>query len=268
MMTGNNLVDTFPLNRIVINPSGGDDDAAINAAITSLAGLGGGKVELGSGLFNIASAILMASNIVLQGQGRNLTVLRLKDNTPYSDNANVIFAKAGSSDMSGWAISDLSIDANRAGQQRIQNALTITALSRSGTVATATVASTATLVSGEFVFIKGAANGAYNGGFAITVLSATQFRYTVASGTDSTSGTMLCTTQDNAYNGISVRGSSTGGFSVKDWTIQNFETKNAGYHGIAVYGGCSNFGMSTIHSHHNGFRSIHVHASRTVTTQD
>jgi hypothetical protein len=57
--------------------------------------------------------------------------------------------------------------------------LSVTSLTRSGTTATATVASTASLSTGQQVTISGATNTQYNGTFTITVKSSTQFTYAV-----------------------------------------------------------------------------------------
>ncbi|HQR10175.1 MAG TPA: PilC/PilY family type IV pilus protein [Casimicrobiaceae bacterium] len=59
-------------------------------------------------------------------------------------------------------------------------AVSISAISRVGALATATVASTAALFTGEYINILGANQPEYNGQFAITVISGTKFTFTVA----------------------------------------------------------------------------------------
>lgn len=67
---------------------------------------------------------------------------------------------------------------------------TITSITRSGSTATATVASTATLYTGQTVLIYGAVQTAYNGVFNITVANGTTFTFTVV-GTPTTPATTL-----------------------------------------------------------------------------
>ena len=75
-----------------------------------------------------------------------------------------------------------------------QTALTISAISRIGPTAKATVASTAALFTGQYVNIAGANQPEYNGQFAITVINATQFTFTVSGAPAAGSGTITYTT--------------------------------------------------------------------------
>jgi hypothetical protein len=70
------------------------------------------------------------------------------------------------------------------------NAKAVTSLSRSGTTATCTTTAVHGLATNDYVIISGASPGAYNGYFQITVTSTTVFTYTIASGTDSATGTI------------------------------------------------------------------------------
>ena len=56
----------------------------------------------------------------------------------------------------------------------------VSSLTLVGTTATATIASTATMVTGQYFTIAGAAQSQYNGSQQITVISATQFTYQVS----------------------------------------------------------------------------------------
>ncbi|MGY3611613.1 hypothetical protein ACWGRJ_48135, partial [Bradyrhizobium sp. Lot11] len=73
---------------------------------------------------------------------------------------------------------------------RTDATLTITSLTSVGTVATATMASTAHLLTGQTYTISGATPAAYNGSYAITVINATQFTYSFAGGTSPATGTI------------------------------------------------------------------------------
>ena len=70
----------------------------------------------------------------------------------------------------------------------------------------------------------------------------------------------LSSTQDNAYNGICVRGSSSGFFS-KRFTIRDVHAYACGYHGVAIYDGCQGFSVRGLYGSGNGFRSLHIHAN-------
>ena len=79
----------------------------------------------------------------------------------------------------------------------------------------------------------------------------------------------LGSTQDNAYNGICVRGSQDGNnYTVSNFSIENVTANNCGYHGIAIYGGCSNFRIANGYHTGNGFRGIHIHGGDTYGVTD
>jgi len=260
-------------SSIRLNPSGFFDDIAINTAITGLSLSGGGTLILGGGTFDIRSSVLPKSNVHIVGQGEGVTILRLHDNTPYTDNANVVFAKASSNaDLTNFRIASLTLDGNRDNQQRITTGrFAVSSLSRTGGVATAVVASTATLATGEFAYIMGATGGTagvYNGGKFITVTGPTTFTFQVGAGTDSATGTITAGTTDNGYNGIVIRGDGVGTYTANNWALDKVELKNCGYHGGAAYDGCQSWKLTNIHSHHNGFRSFHAHAAETIASND
>ena len=57
-----------------LNPSGGDDTAAINAALTACPA--GQVVQLGAGTFTVSSAITVKSNTTLRGAGMGVTTIK------------------------------------------------------------------------------------------------------------------------------------------------------------------------------------------------
>ncbi|WP_259667098.1 hypothetical protein [Rhizobium lentis] len=73
---------------------------------------------------------------------------------------------------------------------RTETQKTLTSLTSVGTVATATLASTAGLRSGQTLTISGATPTAYNGNVVITVVDATTFTYNFAGGTSPATGTI------------------------------------------------------------------------------
>lgn len=73
--------------------------------------------------------------------------------------------------------------------------IAISSLTSVGTTATATVASTANLTSGQTYPISGATPAAYNGSYVITVTNATTFTYTFAGGTSPATGTIVADDQ-------------------------------------------------------------------------
>ena len=87
---------------------GTDDQAEINAAISSL-GTSGGSVILLEGTYSITGPINLASNVALIGQGPG-TVLRVPN--AFNANLNVVSA----SGVSRVVVANLRIDGNRANQ--------------------------------------------------------------------------------------------------------------------------------------------------------
>lgn len=76
----------------------------------------------------------------------------------------------------------------------------VSSLTRSGSTATATIASTAALSTNDYVSIKGANQAEYNGTHQITVTTGTQFTFTV-SGTPTSPATGTITTTFNVISG-------------------------------------------------------------------
>ncbi|MDD5199086.1 MAG: hypothetical protein PHC88_04725 [Terrimicrobiaceae bacterium] len=62
-------------NNYAVHPSGGDDTTAIQTVLNTAENNGGGVVNLDSGNYNISSALQMGANVVLKGQGRNVTYI-------------------------------------------------------------------------------------------------------------------------------------------------------------------------------------------------
>lgn len=90
-----------------------DDTAAINAAITAINALGGGTVFFPEGTYLVGDAggnvaISLLSNVTLNGDGINVTIIKLKN----SGNAHVINAASASN----VSITNLTVDGNRANQ--------------------------------------------------------------------------------------------------------------------------------------------------------
>lgn len=98
------------------SPSGSDDSASINAAISALAPTGG-RVQLGPGLWQ-ARDIIARSGVYLQGEGPGATILRTLPGT----NADLIrsdgfAALTGGTSQGGprdFGISSMTLDGNRA----------------------------------------------------------------------------------------------------------------------------------------------------------
>lgn len=86
-----------------------DDAAAVNAAITAVAALGGGDVKFPAGTTLVGSTIYVADNVHLVGAGQKATTIKLKA----SANVNIIQKKAGASGI-GAGLFDLTIDGNDA----------------------------------------------------------------------------------------------------------------------------------------------------------
>lgn len=86
-----------------------DDTTAIQAAIDAAFAAGGGIVFLPEGTC-IASQILLKGNVVLVGAGKNITILKQKDNS------NVNFVSAANTSITFYGIKNLTIDGNYANQ--------------------------------------------------------------------------------------------------------------------------------------------------------
>jgi len=86
-----------------------DNSAAINAAVTAVSLLGGGRVTFGPGTYIIGSAIELDDNVQLHGANQKATIIKLKATA----NANLIQKKAGAVGF-GAGLFDLTIDGNDA----------------------------------------------------------------------------------------------------------------------------------------------------------
>lgn len=89
--------------------------------------------------------------------------------------------------------------ANLARKYSVTGTVAITSITRSGSTATVTVASTAALVNGQDVWITGATQPEYNGRFTIAVVDGTTFTYTVT-GTPATPATGTPVYSATGYN--------------------------------------------------------------------
>lgn len=94
-------------------PAVADNTAALRAALAALAGLGGGVVRFGAGLYRFAAAavgrggIVLPAGITLRGAGRSDTVLKVSGQSV----CNLFVAV----DRSGIALEDLALVGNGAG---------------------------------------------------------------------------------------------------------------------------------------------------------
>ena len=85
-----------------------DDSAAIQNAIDDIAGLGGGKVLIPKGTY-MASTIILKSNVYIEGEGLDVTILKQIAST----NSNfVVSDNFGSSDIKRFGLSNLEINGN------------------------------------------------------------------------------------------------------------------------------------------------------------
>jgi parallel beta-helix repeat protein len=103
-----------------------DDAPAIQAAINSVAGAGGGIVLLPTGVYALSSRIFLASGVILQGEGAS-TILKVGNGS--------IYGAIRGTNVHDWAIRDLAIDLNKMN--------TVDGLSDSGQQAIYVVATTA-----------------------------------------------------------------------------------------------------------------------------
>ena len=165
-----------------------------------------------------------------------------------------------------------------------KDSLSITGITRSGSVATATTASAHGQANGASVTISGATQTEYNGTFVITVLSATTFSYTV-SGTPATpatgtitlisAGTSSYSYRVSAFNSTGetlacVAVATTTGPSVADMSALKYNalswTATSGAVGYNVYGRtATGFGevyLSTVYT--NSYNDVGTDAPATA----
>jgi hypothetical protein len=93
-----NTLNDDRLNKKVLCDGKSDDTSAIQLAIELASNIGGGIVQLPAGVCRVAGTILLRTGVVLQGQGKNSTLIRYESNYP-------IWAK--SIDLSG--VKDLAL---------------------------------------------------------------------------------------------------------------------------------------------------------------
>jgi len=79
---GVNAVDDSRLTHKVACNATDDDTAAIQSAIDLVAALGGGVVQLPDGTCRLAGSVRLKSRVVLQGAGKDRTVLKYEANYP------------------------------------------------------------------------------------------------------------------------------------------------------------------------------------------
>jgi parallel beta-helix repeat protein len=84
-----------------------DGALAINAAITTISGRGGGIVELGPGIFTIQTYVAAAANVWLRGCGMDNTIIQTKANTAITS-----MGYLGTATIDYFKVSDLTIDGN------------------------------------------------------------------------------------------------------------------------------------------------------------
>lgn len=294
-ITGGTIKAGTLQNSVHVFCTNSADDVAINAALVTQNALPtGGTIQV-HGTCDITNSILPLSNTILKGDGRGITVLKLHNSTTYgSTTSNIIYALASNSaNLSNFGISDMTLDGNRAnngvilyGAGNASAAVTIPytvttssndtvtyvvdGVSKSATIAGGTYSTLQTLVAALHTAFQAATTNSdaiqQNGFISLYSLS-TGPTSTIASisgnGAAGLFGTPTYVTgvTDNAYNGIVIRGNAAGTFTANNFYVRNIESKNQGFHGMAVYDGANEFDISDNHFHHNGFRCVHVHAA-------
>ncbi len=294
-------IATTPFNPsyILVKPSGLADDVAINLAISTLSAASGGVVELAPGTYDIASSIVVPSNIWVRGSGIGNTTLKLRANTAYTSLANIFYVYAQNAEINNFKISDMTLDGNVANQiysnlfgfiqgsvanggtttitTGVNDTLNITL--NGATTATATIAASSTGASGV-TYTLGELVSAVNTAL-VSAFGASKFyvaqksgNLVIASQIAQTgtvvvnSGTAVSTilgtittyagSNDGGFNGIVIRGSQN--YLSRYFELYNLETKNCGYHGIALYDGVRDFSVHKLITHGNNFRGIHCHS--------
>jgi hypothetical protein len=86
-----------------------DDATAIQAAINAMASVGGGVVNLTEGTFIIGATLLMKDGVSLQGEGRAVTIIKLKN----SANCNLIDKDPAATGLN-MGLFDLTFNGNQA----------------------------------------------------------------------------------------------------------------------------------------------------------
>lgn len=109
--TKNLISPVFNVVGYGADPSGVQDStAAINSAVTAAIAAGGGIVYLPPGTYLKSGAVNLSSNIVLKGAGKDITILKAKNNV--LDAAGIAFSNFSTNVY----IEDLTIDGNKINQ--------------------------------------------------------------------------------------------------------------------------------------------------------
>jgi len=93
------------------NCDGVDDHVEINLAISSVEAMGGGTVHIKAGTYVINDAIVLCSNLNLQGDGEEVTVIKLRDQNNRRNWA--LFTGSGVSQV---VVRDITVDGNKHNQ--------------------------------------------------------------------------------------------------------------------------------------------------------
>lgn len=90
------------------NCDGEDDQVEINEAISYIDLIGGGTVHLKQGTYIISSSIELTSNLVLEGEGEDVTVIKIEDGSRKEQ-----WATIAGNNISSTTIRNLTIDGNK-----------------------------------------------------------------------------------------------------------------------------------------------------------
>ena len=185
-----------------------DSRAAINSAIDAAA-VSGGVVQLEAGTYIVSGtgtasdgAVLVKSNVTLQGKGMGVTILKLQDSLGSA--VTGLVRTPGGEVTQNVTIKDLTIDGNKTNNAFGAGAVIgtycgvtpsqdLTGITRSGSTATATTANTKGISNGDTVHVfaedPDVTEPEYLGDFTVAnVVSNTSFEFTVA-GTPTTPAT-------------------------------------------------------------------------------
>ena len=101
-LTGGTLAVDPDAVTIKLNPSGGDDTAALQSALDDLAAAGGGTLRLGAGTFNVTTTldITGTGSVVFEGDGPRATVVANSHNTA----PTIRVLGNGSAGVGGWSV--------------------------------------------------------------------------------------------------------------------------------------------------------------------
>ena len=180
---------------------GTDATAAINSAIDATSAAGGGLVHLPAGTYTIQGhnlpsdgAVVLKSNVCLEGDGPGATILQLKDHMG-ADVTGLVRTPTAIS-VHDVCLRNLTIDGNKANNgassvigffSGVNPSVAVNSISVSGNTATVTTAAEINRHSAGHTFhIFSAAPSALTGDFVVqSVPNSTTFTIAVASGTNS-----------------------------------------------------------------------------------